>query len=105
MEKINIVAGMFTAFNFETLTVSNSATPFTASAIVDSENQYAKKATLSVEGASFRYRYDGGNPTSAVGHFADEGDFIIIIGSTNIRNFKAIRTGSTNATIRCTYER
>lgn len=105
--KVNITAGLFTAFNFEQLTISTAALSLTATEYtVDSSGtgEKAKRAIITVEDAQIRYTYDGTTPTSTVGHALNPFDVLTLVGSDNISNFKAIRKGSTNAKISITYE-
>ena len=62
-----------------------------------------KKVQIDVETAQARYRIDGTDPTSAVGIILNPLDGLTIEGLKNMKNFKAIRTGSTSATLRATY--
>ncbi len=101
-DKINIIANLLNIFAFETISIEAVAVGFTAATIVNSNDAYAKKALVTVESAQLRWRCDS-NPTSTVGHLLQPGDVLILIGSENIRNFKAIRTGSTNAKISVSY--
>ena len=89
-----------TAWNFETVTVGTTAVGVTAS----SGDLVAHRAVITVETAQIRFRYDGTDPTSMVGHIANPGDRLILEGRANIRNFRAIRTGATSATIAVTVE-
>jgi len=91
------------AFNYESITVSNSAVGFTSSKYKTSVHS-AQRAFVTVENAQIRYRYDGTNPTTSEGHLLSPGDVLIIEGYDNIKNFKAIRIGSNDATLRVTYE-
>lgn len=101
--KTNIIAGLFKAFAHEKITVSNSAVSLTT-ATYTTDGEKAKRAIITVESAQLRYRYDGTAPTSSVGHLLNPFDVITILGSDNITNFKAIRAGSTDAAISCSYE-
>ena len=91
------------AFGYESLPVSDTAKALTPSKYNTSVHT-ATVAFITVEDAQIRFRYDGTDPTSSEGHIADVGDVIKIEGYNNIANFKAIRTGSSDATIRVTYE-
>ena len=101
-DKINIIANLLNIFNFETLTVGTTVKSLTSSIYIDSNGAYAKKALITIETASLRWRCDD-NPTSTVGHLMQPGDILTLIGSANIRNFKAIRTGATSAKISISY--
>lgn len=97
--------GKFDAFDFESITVAATAIGFTAATFDPSDAASAQRAVLSVETAQIRYRYDGTDPTSLIGHILEPGDTLVVDGYTNINAFKAIRTGATSGTIRVTFER
>lgn len=101
--KINMIAGLHKAFAHESITVDNTAQAFTAATYLTG-GEKAKRAVITIELAQIRYTYDGTTPTSSVGHLCNPFDVITLIGSDNITNFRAIRAGSTNATIKVTYE-
>jgi hypothetical protein len=63
------------------------------------------RAVMTLETAQVRYRYDGTNPTSSEGHLLEIGETLVLEGAANIDKFKAIRTGSTDGTLKVTYER
>lgn len=87
--------------SFETVTVSNVAIGLTAPTYDVMGVQ--SKAFITVETASIRFRLDGTNPTSSVGHLAAAGDTIRLDSIEEIEGFKAIRTASTNATLCVSY--
>lgn len=58
---------------------------------------------IQVATTSIRFLYDGSNPTTAVGHVADDGDIIVLESSAELANFRAILTGSSTATLTVTY--
>jgi len=104
--KVNITAGLFTAFAYEQLSVTDSVKTLTESIYLDpTDSEYAKRAIITVEDASIRYNYDGSTPTSTSGHRANAMDSIVLIGTKNIQNFKCIRLGSTSGEINCSYEK
>ena len=107
-DKVNIIAGLFNAFNFETITISTTAKSLTASKYTKSSGEtfteYARKALITVEDAQLRFRFDGGTPTASVGHLLTQKDSITLIGAYNIKNFKAIRKGSSDSKISVTYQ-
>ena len=86
------------AFGFESLTVGASAVGFSSA-------NDARAALVTVEDASIRFRIDGTDPTSEVGHLLNPGDSIILRNVNNIRRFRAIRAGTADATLRVTYFR
>lgn len=103
--KTNIIAGLFTAFAFEELTVSNSVKTLTSTKYLDTDGENATRAIITIQDAQIRYMYNGDTPTASLGHVVNPFDTITLLGSQNIRNFKAIRKGSTDAKISCTYEK
>jgi hypothetical protein len=88
------------AKDFEQLTVDNTEGGI---ALTASKYSNSQKAVITVETAEIRFRVDGGVPTSTVGHIADEDDQIVLDSAEDIANFRAIRTGSTSATISVSY--
>ena len=98
--KQNMIAGLFIAFAFEKLSVTGSVTSLTASKY----GANVKRAVITVETAQLRYKYNGDDPTASEGHVSQPQDIITIRGTQNIQNFRAIRTGSTSATLHITYE-
>lgn len=104
-EKSNLIAHYLNAFSYESLSITDTAKSLSESKYKDSEGQYAKRAVITVEDAQIRYCYEGTTPTSAIGHSALPRDVIILGSAHNIRQFKAIRKGNTNANIKVTYEK
>lgn len=94
-------------FAYEAITVSNTAIGFTAATIRPSaaSAQTALRATVTAETAQMRYRIDGSNPTSSEGHLLEISDVLVLDGPVALLNFRAIRTGATDGTLRATYER
>ena len=90
-------------FAFERVTVTDSAIGLTE-LTYNAGGSSHKRAFITVDVGQLRYRYDGSDPTSSVGHIASFGDSIIIEGAVNIKNFKAIRAGDQSATLSVTYE-
>lgn len=93
------------AFLFKNIVVADSVVtlPFES----PSGSLKATRAILTLETAQIRYRYDnGGDPQAGVGtgHIMDVGDKIVIEGHSNVRNFKAIRTGATSGELMVTLE-
>jgi hypothetical protein len=102
-------ASVLTAFGqgmvangFETITVSTTGigitstvltvTP-TANSVVDVKRP-ARAALLSVETNSIRVRFDGTDPTAAVGHLVTAGDFLWVEGPDLLRKLKMIRASA-----------
>ena len=89
-------------FAFETITV-NTAIGFTVATITNTRSETAIKAVVTVETAQIRYRVDGENPSSTVGHVLDDGDVLVLQGESEILDFRAIKTTGTNGKIQCTF--
>ena len=101
----------FTAFSFESVTVDDASTSITASVTGTAPRagepaviRRGQRALVTVATAQIRFRYDGTAPSSTVGHLAEAGDKLEILGYDNILNFRAIRTTATNATLSVTLE-
>ena len=90
--------------DFETLTISNAAKSLTSSKYVNSAGN-ATRAFLTLAGGEVRYRYDGSDPTSSVGHVLSSGGFLVIEGQNQMSMIRFIRTGSSDGTASLTYER
>lgn len=96
------------AFGHETLTVSSVVKTLTASKYEPTGDlpQQIKPRTvlITVHAQPLRYTFDGTDPVAATtGHYAAVGAEIFIGGYQNIKNFKAIRDGATDASIGVTY--
>jgi len=90
------------AINSEAITVSSTAIGITASLLSSGTTRAQKSEGLcTVESNQIRYRVDGSNPTTSVGHVADPGDIIHLEGLSELVNFRAIRT-SADAKLYCT---
>ena len=101
--KTNIIADVLTPFAFESITVNNTAKRLSAGTYTDNNGNFAQKALITVEDAQIRFRYDGESPTSAVGHLCGSNDTIYLTNTNEIRDFRATRVSSTNATLRVSY--
>jgi hypothetical protein len=93
-------------YAFEALTVAGSVQVLTPSVYKDSTTSGgATEAFISNSGADIRFRYDGGTPTSTVGHILSDGGILVLKGQNQMSQFKCIRTGSVSSEISITYER
>jgi len=92
------------AYDHESLTVTNAVKTLTSAKLNVSGYEKAVRVYITVEGDSIRYRLDGGDPSSTVGHLAYTGEAIEIEGKTNLERFKTIRV-TTDATLHVTYQR
>src|ERR1041385_345081 len=86
---------------FEALTIDN-----TVGGIALTSGTYgtARYAEISVDSADIRFTVDGTPPTSTTGHLVAPRDIIRLDSHEDIVAFRAIRAGSTNATIQVTYQ-
>ena len=87
---------------YESLTIGASAKAITAATLLSTENAQLRECTGRLETAQVRYRFDGTDPTSSEGHLLEIGDEITIRGYTNLKQFRAIRTGDVSAVLKLT---
>ena len=97
------VAGQLVAFAQERVTVGASSIGLTIATFLATPP--AKVALISVESAQTRWLDDSTAPTSSTGHVANPTDTLTLDSLQRISNFRAIRTGSTSATLQVTYYR
>lgn len=92
-------------FALETLTVDNTSggVRLTLSNILTTPQ--AKACTITQETAQMRWTKDGTAPTTSVGHLSNVGTVIFIDNPSDMVRFRAIRTGSTSATLMVSYHR
>lgn len=105
------VTGHLTPYAYEAITVSATAVGLTASkiepnsSVAEKDLGKAKLIRISVETDKVRFREDGTDPTSSEGHELSQGDWYFIANLQQAKQFKAIRSGSSDATLRVTYFR
>lgn len=113
------VHGPSYAYAFETLTISTAAVGCTAATIkviaagtgapgdhaALTYTREACEAFVTCESQAVRYRWDGTDPTSSVGHILNPGDTLTIEGYDNIKAFRAIRKDAADSTLQVTYSR
>jgi hypothetical protein len=105
------VQGAQPVLGYESVTVDNTSggvkltpTKFELFDSTSGARRQANIAFLSVEGYEIRYMHDPGTAvTSSEGHLAEPGDIIELQSISQVRNFRAIRTGANSATLRVTY--
>ena len=102
MSRVNRLAG--DGYAFETLAVSDTAVGFTGATWRQGEHSHIR-AIVTNSGGVIRYRYDGSNPSATVGHLLVHGDMLIIEGSVNINQFRAVKAGTNAGTLSVTFER
>jgi hypothetical protein len=91
------------AYAFESITVSTVAIGGTSATYAPEPSTAPTMAIVSVESNPIRFRIDGTNPTSSVGHAAVDTNYIQLCGTKDVTSFRAIRSGASDATIRVTY--
>ena len=105
----HLIGGLYGAETFEKITVGAAVKTLTEGKYTQRDtgrdkDVLAKRVFITVETSSLRYKYMGDDPSSTEGHIARPNSTITIVGTANIKNFKAIRTGSTSAVLMITYE-
>lgn len=93
------------ALDYEEISVGNTVVGLSQSKVSPANAPAMTLAFITVEDAPVRYRYDGGDPSATAGHLANVGSSITLFGTNNLRQFKAIRSSTTNARLIVTYER
>jgi hypothetical protein len=102
---------IYIPYDFETLTISSSALPFTASKITGTDPlNFAVYTVFTVNCASgtsciLRFTVNGTTPTASVGMRALYGDSVTIMGRTSVFRFRGIRENATDVIIDVTYFR
>jgi len=101
---------MATTTDFEKITVADTAIGFTASKIKGTGTAWTptrgcQEAFVTVEIASgnLRFRMDGTDPTTTVGHLLKSGDSLLLSNPHDIKNFRAIRTTATSGYLHVSY--
>lgn len=90
---------------YEQITVAATAIGFSVANVrgYGSNRFAAEKVIVVVETAQIRWRADGTDPTSSVGHLANVGTVLTFDNRDRIEKFRAIRTGSVSATLSVEY--
>ena len=84
----NMIASQMAGFADEAITVTATAKKLTPATFEDSDG-IAKRAVITIEsGGQIRYRYNGSDPTSSVGHLMTPFGVIILNTTTSIKNFR-----------------
>lgn len=97
------IIGKYKCYDYESITIADTAIGLTASKLTTDIKP--KRAVITFETASCRYRYDGTNPTDTEGHLMYPTSILIIEGLVAMTNLKLIRTGTTSAVGKVSYER
>lgn len=97
-----VVISDFIASSFESITVSTVSVGITTALLTEDAGAgkatHASKVYLSVETNPIRIRWDGGDPTSALGHLLTAGTSIEIEGEKNVKQLRMIRQGGADGT-------
>jgi hypothetical protein len=103
---VSYIHDQLAAGDFEQITVSSTAVGPTASKLsvtrASGRTSRAVRIFLTVETQAVRIRFDGSDPTAAIGHTLAVGDYMTIDGEANCSNLKMIRITS-DATVNITY--
>lgn len=105
------IQGAQPVLGYESVTVDNTAggvrltsTKYETFDATTTARRQANLAFITVETAEIRFMYDPGTTvTSSEGHLAEPGDIIELQSISQLRNFRAIRTGIISATLKVTY--
>lgn len=96
--------GKYKPYDFETIVVSTSSIGLTASKIqITPGTPEPKRIFVSIENARIRFRFDGVNPTSSVGHILVPSQTFIFEGYFQLKNLQMIRADNSDATVQVTY--
>lgn len=100
--------GNYVPGNYEMLTVGTSTAYFSRGRITPTTGAFAgmsaQAALVTLEGGDIRFRIDGtGPPTTIHGHLMTNGDSLVLTGTQALNQFRAIRAGDTDGTLRVTY--
>jgi hypothetical protein len=110
MNSTHSVAGAFTAYAHEKITVPDSIKSLTSAnleptTVAGRELGKVRFTFITVEDQPMRYTFDGTTVSTSVGHLVDDGDTITLAGLQSAKLFRAIRTGGSSAVLRVTYMR
>lgn len=87
----------------ETKTVSTSSVGFAITAAQIAAGGF-NVARVDVDTTAIKYRWDGGDPTTSVGHNAAAGTSFLLHGAQRIAAFRAIRNGGADAVLNVTFD-
>lgn len=97
------IAGVYTAFAYEVLTVTTAVKTPTAATLV-SGSKKARVAYITVESQPINFTYDGTTPSATVGHNLTAGSTLVLTGYANIAALQMYRSAASDATVKITYE-
>lgn len=94
-----------TPIAFGSGTVSNEVLGLTdLSGITATLLDRADRVRLTVNSNAVHFRYDGGAPTTSVGHQIPTNGTLVLDGHANLHALRLIRSGSSDATVAATLE-
>lgn len=88
------------AQEYEALTIDNTVGGIACTTV---KVGTCTKAFMTLETAQIRFTTDGTAPTTSVGHLLNIGEVLKLDSAEDIAAFRAIRTGATSGSLRCTY--
>lgn len=95
------------AYASEQITVSTTSIGITTALIDQCATRFdlpVRRVFVSIESNTIRFRYDGADPTSTVGHPCLANGSFVLEGEGNIRSFRMIRvSGDATATVTLEY--
>src|SRR5689334_9772251 len=100
-----IQAGAFHRRNFDTQAFEKKTVDNTVGGVSLTSGTYGTRryAVITVDTADIRFTVDGTAPTATTGHLLSPDDVLKLYSAEDIAAFRAIRTGSTNAVLQCSY--
>jgi len=91
----------YDAFEDPPLTISSTAVALTA-ATYTKERSYT---LITVEDGAVRFRLDGTDPATDVGHTLEPGDVLKLDSFMQLKNARFVRRDGTDAVLSCSYGR
>lgn len=92
-------------YDFETITVADSAIGFTAAKLYPTGEAPCRRVMATLETAAVRYRMDGTDPTGDVGHLLNVADVLHVVGINDLLNFRAFRDTGSSGSLSVSYMR
>ena len=92
------------AYAFEQIEVADKVVGLAKQLTVSSNDHKPESVFISVESHPIRFRYDGGDPTSTLGHLVHRDRSFEIKGQLSLQKFKAVSANDNPAILSVTYE-
>ncbi len=96
------ISETYAAKAYEAITVAAAAIGITATLLKSTTNGSARSVFMTLETAQIRFRIDGTDPAANQGHLLEVGQTLTLTNPSDLKNFRAIRTGSTSGVLRVT---